>query len=105
MSTKKMSTADATALLADFTVFGSAFINGKKVFPRFETERHLEAAQAHGRAWAWDDAQAALASVYQSIGSEPPQAGGYDWHCGQHPLSLAIAAAELRLYGDLKSSA
>lgn len=89
-----MTTDQATERLAEIEVLGDEDWNSL-------TERALQAAVRAGKDWRWDDAERWIARAYRLLGAEPPAGhGGYAWHCGAHPLSLAIGARRREVYGD-----
>jgi len=88
-----MTTTEATALLATFLGRDRDYalaqgLTGDQVEA---AERAIMAAIRHGRDWSWHAAELALARAYSALGSVPPEGGtGYAWHCGQHPIQIAL---------------
>ena len=86
-----MTTKQATATIA--AVYEALYVSGR---PYAETERNdaiaraLDVARAHGRAWEWRATAKALARAYAACEAVPPDADGYSWHCGCHPIQTAL---------------
>lgn len=73
----------------------------KKIgFEMVYTIKH-EAILAQARAWNWTAVSQLIEAAYANLGATAPVCGsgaehsaGYAFHCGNHPLSQAIADAK-----------
>lgn len=74
-----MTTNEATQKLAEYHALGGFS----------DAAMAIREAEACGREWDWSGAQASIGRAYRLLGAEPPNATGYDWHCGAHPIQLA----------------
>ena len=67
---------------------------------RSEEDRLLSMARDYGRANKWGAAERTIAQAYRALGAEPPDATGYDWHCGSHPIQIESARQARGLLND-----